>query len=156
MKRLYRSKSNKMVGGVCYGMANHFDVDPAITRLLAVFLGFMSFGLFVLLYLFFWVIIPEEPIKSEYNAQQNFNDMNSSYENSNRDSFDIPNVNIEKNTSHKSKNTLAIFLIIIGVIAMLDNILPQEIFRFEYIFPAFLIFAGILMIFQGSVKNESK
>lgn len=152
MKRLYRSKSNKMVGGVCYGMANHFNVDPAIARLLAVFLGFMSFGLFALLYLFFWIIIPEEPIKSEYDSQQNFNDTNSSY----HDSFDIPNVNVEKDVSHKSKNTFAAFLIIIGFIAMLDNILPQEIFRFEYIFPAFLIFAGIVMIFQGSVKNENK
>lgn len=156
MKRLYRSKSNKMIGGVCYGMANHFDIDPAIARLLAVFLSFMSFGFFVLLYLFFWVILPEEPILSRENTtQENVNQTNSS-ENFSNSSFDVNKTDVNEPKTYKSKNVLAVFLILIGFMAMLDNVLPQKILKFEYMFPVFLIFAGIIMIFQGSVKNENK
>ncbi len=56
-KRLYRSKQEKMIAGVCGGMAEYFDVDPTIVRLLWVALTFVAgSGLFC--YLIAMIVIP--------------------------------------------------------------------------------------------------
>ncbi len=60
IKRLYRSRNDRILGGVCSGIANYFEIDPVIIRLLWVLLTFaMGFG--ILAYVIAWIIIPEEP-----------------------------------------------------------------------------------------------
>lgn len=57
-KRLYRDTDNKVFGGVCSGIANFFNIDPVIVRLIWVFLFFVM-GIGFLLYFIMWVIVPE-------------------------------------------------------------------------------------------------
>ena len=59
-KRLYRSIDNKMLAGVCGGIAEYFGIDPTIIRLLCVLLGCTGSG--VLAYIACAFIIPEKPI----------------------------------------------------------------------------------------------
>ena len=61
MKHLYRSRREHKLGGVCYGLAEYFDIDPVLMRLLAVLGIFASAGTAILAYIVAWVIIPEEP-----------------------------------------------------------------------------------------------
>ena len=59
-KRLYRSFTNKMIAGVCGGVAEYFNIDPTVVRLLFVlgfFLGTATFWVYIVM----WVLIPEEP-----------------------------------------------------------------------------------------------
>jgi phage shock protein PspC (stress-responsive transcriptional regulator) len=59
-KRLMRSSRDKKIGGVCAGLADYFDLDPTIVRvvwLLAIFLGGTGF----LLYLVLWIVLPLTP-----------------------------------------------------------------------------------------------
>jgi phage shock protein PspC (stress-responsive transcriptional regulator) len=59
-KRLMRSSRDKKLGGVCAGLAEYFDLDPTIVRivwLLAVFLG----GTGVLAYIILWIVLPLAP-----------------------------------------------------------------------------------------------
>jgi len=58
-KRLYRSKKNRMIGGVCGGIAEHLGVDPTIVRLFWAVTTFF-WGTGIILYLLAWIIIPEE------------------------------------------------------------------------------------------------
>jgi len=60
MKKLYRSRKNKKVGGVCGGIAEYFDLDPTLLRLGAVILIFV-WGAGLLAYIAAWAIIPERP-----------------------------------------------------------------------------------------------
>lgn len=61
-KRLYRSNSNVMIGGVAAGLAEYFNIDPTIVRLLFVFLGIFTVGFpMILLYIILWVIMPQNP-----------------------------------------------------------------------------------------------
>lgn len=60
-KRLYRSRTDRVVSGVCAGLGVYFNVDPVLVRVLAVVLGFVSFGTFLLLYLALALIMPLEP-----------------------------------------------------------------------------------------------
>ena len=62
-KQLTRSRSNRMIAGVCAGLAEYFHVDPTIVRLLFV-LGFFL-GLhagIILAYLIMAIVTPEEPV----------------------------------------------------------------------------------------------
>ena len=59
-KRLLRSRQERMLGGVCGGIAEYFNVDPTLVRLAAVVLAIVSSivpGL--LLYAVLWIVIPE-------------------------------------------------------------------------------------------------
>ena len=61
-KQLTRSRSNRMVGGVCAGLADYLNLDPTVVRLLFV-LGFFLAGPGILLaYLIMAIITPEEPV----------------------------------------------------------------------------------------------
>jgi phage shock protein PspC (stress-responsive transcriptional regulator) len=57
VKRLYRSRTQRMLGGVCGGLAEYLDSDPTIIRLLWVIFGFVGAGF--LAYFFAWIIVPE-------------------------------------------------------------------------------------------------
>ena len=68
MKRLYRSKKEQMLGGICGGLAEYIDVDPSIIRLVFVVLIVLSWGLFLLVYIAAWIIIPASPEESTLPA----------------------------------------------------------------------------------------
>jgi phage shock protein PspC (stress-responsive transcriptional regulator) len=55
-KRLYRSRTNKIFGGVAGGFAEYFDIDPIIMRL--VFFGLVFTGAFFLAYIAAWIFVP--------------------------------------------------------------------------------------------------
>ena len=57
-KRLTRS-NNKMIGGVCAGLAEYLDIDPTIVRIVLMVL-FAGFG--ILLYIILWLIMPKQQI----------------------------------------------------------------------------------------------
>ena len=59
-KRLYRSREDHMIAGVCAGIAEYFDVDPTLIRIIFVLLA-LAGGPGLLAYLILWVIIPERP-----------------------------------------------------------------------------------------------
>ena len=56
-KKLYRSKKNRMIAGVCGGIGEYFNIDPTIIRLLWVILVFCG-GIGILAYLVAWIVIP--------------------------------------------------------------------------------------------------
>lgn len=59
-KRLTRSVTNKMIGGVCAGIAEYLNVDPTLIRLFFIFL--LAAGIFpgALAYIISWMVIPPE------------------------------------------------------------------------------------------------
>lgn len=58
-KRLYRSTKDKILGGLCGGIANYFNIDPVIIRLIFVAVMFLG-GWAVLAYIIGWIIVPKE------------------------------------------------------------------------------------------------
>lgn len=60
-KRLYRSKKQRMVAGICGGMAEYLNIDPVIVRCIAVVLLIVTFPVAGIAYLILWAIIPEKP-----------------------------------------------------------------------------------------------
>jgi phage shock protein PspC (stress-responsive transcriptional regulator) len=61
MKRLYRSRTSRILGGICGGLGTYFDTDPNIIRILWVALTILSVGVGVIAYIVAWILIPGEP-----------------------------------------------------------------------------------------------
>jgi phage shock protein PspC (stress-responsive transcriptional regulator) len=60
-RRLYRSVVDRRIGGVAAGTATYFDIDPSISRVLWILLAIVSGGVFLIVYLVMWAVVPEEP-----------------------------------------------------------------------------------------------
>lgn len=62
-KRLYRSRENRMLSGLCGGVAEYFNVDPTLVRVILVALTFAG-GAGLVAYVVGWAIVPEAPISA--------------------------------------------------------------------------------------------
>ncbi|HNZ08941.1 MAG TPA: PspC domain-containing protein [Bacillota bacterium] len=58
VKRLTRDMRNKMIGGVCSGLANYLDIDPTIVRIVWALL-ILGAGFGLLAYIICWIVIPQ-------------------------------------------------------------------------------------------------
>jgi len=71
MKKLYRSRTDRKLGGVCGGLGQYLSVDPTLLRLAAVFVcvatGFLPVAV---TYIVAWIIIPEAPPGGVHEYQQ--------------------------------------------------------------------------------------
>jgi phage shock protein PspC (stress-responsive transcriptional regulator) len=70
MKRLYRSGTERILGGVCAGIGEYADVDPTVVRLVWVVLTLLSLGVGLVAYIIAWIIIPEGKSGPEQNVEK--------------------------------------------------------------------------------------
>jgi len=62
VKRLYRSRKDRIIAGVCGGIGEYFEIDPTLIRLVWLLLGLTGAGIVV--YIVAWAIVPEEPVST--------------------------------------------------------------------------------------------
>ncbi|HKO33752.1 MAG TPA: PspC domain-containing protein [Candidatus Limnocylindria bacterium] len=60
-RRLYRSRRDSVLGGVAGGVADYFDMDPSIVRVVWAVLALVTGGIFLVLYVVMWIVVPEGP-----------------------------------------------------------------------------------------------
>jgi phage shock protein PspC (stress-responsive transcriptional regulator) len=137
-----------MLGGVCAGLGNYFNIDATIVRLLFVLLVVMG-GSGVLLYIILWIIMPREDLSypssnldgAEFGrrAQQMGDEM--------RDAFSRPNP--------RALQFLGIGLLVMGVWYLLQNLNIPFIGDFNRIFgwPLLLVVAGGLLLWRAFRKE---
>ncbi|MBU8934789.1 MAG: PspC domain-containing protein [candidate division Zixibacteria bacterium] len=124
-KRLYRSTEHKVIGGVCGGLGDYFDLDPALLRIFAVLLFFAS-GVGFFAYLIAWVIIPVRP-------------------------YDVEVVNAERESASWHKYLPGLFLIGIGLVLLLRE--SWYWFDMGIFWPGLLVVGGLWLIFSGRKKT---
>lgn len=138
---LYRSETNKMIGGVCGGLGEVFDIDPTVIRILFL-IAFFFGGSGVLLYLILWLIVPTKS-KIKMNAsdslKENVNELKDKANEIGR-SFRYKNKN-------NSKQIFGIIVIFIGVMFLLGNF-GFGFFNLHRLWPIFLILLGIFVIYK--------
>jgi phage shock protein C len=136
-KRLYRSRKEKMIGGVCGGLAEYFDIDPVFVRILFVVAVFAG-GSGILAYIICWIIIPEQP----YTAAPATPAPPSTQPDSTQPAPAPPS------SEHKGSASAGIILIIIGGLFLANNFLPR--FHFGDLWPLILILLGIAILSRTS------
>jgi phage shock protein C len=60
IRKLYRSRTNRQLAGVCGGLAEYFTVDPTLIRVLFVVFALLG-GPGLVAYLVLWIVVPEQP-----------------------------------------------------------------------------------------------
>jgi len=63
IRRLYRSNTDKVIGGVCGGLGEYLEIDPVILRIIWAVLGFAGIG--IIAYIISWIVIPKNPDSSK-------------------------------------------------------------------------------------------
>ncbi|MBK5211147.1 MAG: PspC domain-containing protein [Coriobacteriia bacterium] len=59
-KRLYKDSSDKMIGGVCSGLAQYLDIDVSLVRIVAALLCVFGVGSGFIVYIILWIVLPEK------------------------------------------------------------------------------------------------
>ena len=151
-KRLVRSRSDRMVGGVCGGLGAYLGVDPTFIRLFFVFLVFAE-GAGFLLYLILWVVLPPEDRVGVYNFEDTVRDGAQEVATRAREiSKDLPGaMNI---SGSQAGLFLGAALIFLGGFYLLDNLHFAWFAWVKSLFwPVLLIMAGALLLIQR-VRGE--
>lgn len=136
---LYRSGKNRILAGVCGGIAEYFDIEPAIIRLVVVLFA-LAGGAGVVAYIAAWIIIPEDP-----EFKKNDVKMNTKVE-IKKDKDSEEGLNIQGKSAF-----FGLLLMVIGAIFLANNFFPS--FRLDKYWPIIPIGVGLAMIFSGYKKK---
>jgi len=158
-KKLYRSTTDKMLGGVAGGLAEYFDIDSTLVRVLFIVVVFLGGG-GIIAYIILWIVVPQKPYElPKYPFSQSPSGGESSYgnesgsgnfsEESKSDSFSVANGSVASSMSQANNKQIwvAIILIVIGGLLLLDNIFPA--FSFHHFWPVLLIAVGIGLLLKS-------
>lgn len=158
-KRLYRSRTDRMLGGVCGGLGAYFGVDPTLVRLVFALL-FIFGGSGFLLYLILWIVLPEEGrayASSEETVRANTQEIAERGKQLGEDvkaafggasGTGAPGALSAEarpaQTSNEGAKIFGLILIGIGVIFLLGNLLPA--FSFSSWWPLALVVVGLALL----------
>lgn len=141
-KRLYRSRTDQVIGGVCGGIAEYFGIDSVIVRLLAV-LAVLVGGGGVLAYIIMWIIIPEKPRELDERERTDAEGSSRSY------TYDMYDTEEAKGKDNKALFGLG--LIGLGIYLAVDRFIPWDMG--EYFWPAVLIVGGLVILLRGKGED---
>ena len=138
--RLYRSETDKVIGGVAGGLGDYFGVDSTLIRLIFVLLTIFG-GSGVLLYFILWLVMPSESqvMPGNEHIRRNAQEIRSKAE-----SF----ANSFRGTSRRNDTRFwgGIIVITLGLMFLLDNFGIR--FNFGHLWPLWLIVLGLVILMR--------
>jgi len=152
-KRLYRSRSDRMIWGVCGGLAEYFNIDPTIVRVIAVLLIFAN-GIGILAYIILAIVVPLESSKATQPKdviKENVEEMKETAGGLGpeiRSTFAKEEGSSEEAAKdrHRNRNLLGVILIVVGIFFLLTTFDLFWWFRWSYLWPVILVAIGLLII----------
>ena len=152
-KKLYRSTTDKMLGGVAGGLAEYFDIDSTLVRVLFIVVIFLGGG-GIIAYIILWIVVPQKPYEiPKFNQGKNEpEDPGKNEFHSSEAGSDSVNINSAGGATFETKTNIrqtwiAIVLIVIGGLLLLDNIFPR--FNFDHYWPVILIAIGVGLLLKA-------
>lgn len=140
-EKIYRSDTDRIIAGVCGGIAEYFRIDSTIVRLIAVVLAFTQIG--ILAYIIAIFIIPKRNEKYESTVEVKDGEAQTGE----NPAGEIPRNIVNERTRTDRRIWLGVGIILIGVILLL-----KEVFFWidmKYVWPALLILLGFALLVKG-------
>jgi phage shock protein C len=150
INRLYRSRKDRVIGGVCGGLGAYFGIDPVIVRVVFVILAIWG-GLGFLGYLVLWIVIPAEErvgMPSQDVIHENVSEIEQQAQGLAQEARGV----FSGQTTAPTQRTMwaAIALIVLGAVLLLGNIFG---IAFERLWPALLILLGAYLVYQAAQRR---
>ncbi len=155
-KKLYRSRSDRMIWGVCGGLAKYFDMDPTIVRIIFVLLIFAN-GLGILAYIIMTIIVPLEGSKvtaPKEAIKENVEEIKNTASELGREirsTFAGEETKSEATSKiqHRRRNFFGITLIVLGALFLMGSFNLFSWFKWSYLWPLILVAIGLIIIFSA-------
>lgn len=133
-KKLQRDTNHKVIGGVCAGLANYFDMDASLLRLLLAFMILFA-GTGFWLYIILWIVMPAgngfQPTAETIDAVMN-------------DASQNPQIN-------KGSLVVGLILIGLGALGLIHRFVPA--FNWQMVWPIILIVLGLVLLIPKDKKS---
>lgn len=138
-KTLYRLPKQGQIFGVCAGLAEYFDMDVTLVRIIFIILVFATGGAMIFIYLLMALVLPVK------NNGENKDDTIG-------DRVHTLGQELHRNrVINKTRNYLGIGLLVVGIWLLLEQIFPDWFdLRWSYVWPVLIILAGLLIIVRRS------
>ena len=132
--KVYRNQDDELVAGVCSGLAEYFEIDATLIRIIFIVLG-ISGGSGILIYLILWLLIPrKDKIKIEKEIEG-------------KAEIIAKKIKKEVKTEKRSGNFFGMILVIIGGALLIEEVAPKFI-NWDYFWPVTLMTLGFYLIFR--------
>lgn len=139
-RRLYRSRNEKMIGGVAGGLADYLDVDPVLVRV-AFAVAFFASGFGFLAYILLWILVPQQPWHMVYPmpGSGTASDQGAA-------SFGAAHHGAVPPPSHRARTwsastIIGSILVIVGSMSLIENFIPD--LDLDIFWPLVLIGLGV-------------
>ncbi len=181
-KKLYRDEYHKVIGGVCAGLAEYFDTDVTVVRLLFAFTAFFM-GVGFIPYIILWIVLPKKgyvynnfnnptvdyrvPSQQPADGPQSTTPppASSPYGNNpfggNPFGYDaykepVPNMPPAAKQPSHAGIIVGVVLIVIGGLILIDNFDLIPDFDYGNLWPVPIVVAGIALLISGQVKSSAR
>lgn len=145
IKKIYRSNDDYIIAGVSTGIADYFQIDTTLVRIIFVLLA-IGGGSGILIYLVLWLVIPKEKGK-EVKIDRGKEIKEFVEDVGKKTQTAASEIRSEVKSSKQRGSFFGLVLIILGVAILVERIAPIEI-EWNYVWPGVLIFLGLYLVFR--------
>ncbi|MBI4709106.1 MAG: PspC domain-containing protein [Candidatus Portnoybacteria bacterium] len=146
-KKLYRSQTDKIIAGVCGGLARYFDIDPVLMRAAFILLALIN-GAGIILYIILIFIVPKEPGGQEASINREEKIKEFAQDLKDRAQEFAGEISENKPWLKEKRNIIGLIVVFIGIIALLNQLFPVHWFSWSIFWPLALVFIGFYIIFN--------
>ena len=163
-QRIYRSRTDHMLSGVCGGLGQYFAIDSTLIRLSFVVGTLLTSGVLIVLYGAMWLIVPEEPSRFSGTMTSGFGGTepldpatNSDPFNATESSFGSGNAggSLGFSSPHdlsehhaRRHRYLGWLMVVLGVLVLSANLHLLSWLQLGVTWPVFLVLAGVLLLYR--------
>ncbi|HPA25790.1 MAG TPA: PspC domain-containing protein [bacterium] len=154
-KKLFRSSKNKIIFGVCAGLAEYFEIDVLVVRALFILFALMGGGAIVLYIILVFIIPSNNPTE---NTKQEIQDFAHNLQNKTQEIIGEFKTTRYNEETHDGRKILGLVVLIAGAFLLLKQILPWPIyyylpwFRAEIFWPLLIMLIGLYLILKSNKK----
>ena len=155
-KKLYRSRKDSVIAGVCAGIAEYFDIDLTLVRIVAVISIFIN-GIGLIAYIIGWIFIPQnpEPLGEEKTGEKKgkVETIKEKAENVAREIGKEIRGDSGKDEHRKNSRLVGgLILVCLGLLFLASNFFPW--FGFAKLWPVILVILGVVILAGGFQKRK--
>jgi phage shock protein C len=148
-RRLYRSRTDTVLGGVAAGLANYLNADPVLVRIAWAILVPITSGAALLAYVVAWIVIPEEPVSDPSSDQGATPDAEMIA--ARMPGSSAPVTDTGPHDEGRAGLVVGIGLVLIGLWFLVREYLPP--IDWSLVWPAILIGIGVLILFTSARRR---